>query len=149
MIRRLSLASRLALLFAACTAVVSLLAGVLFNRASEAHFLELDQQLLDSKLIALRGTLQGVDSPQAFAQHQAPLQAELSRQPDLALRITAAGQRWFDSTASLTLPESPGLHSLRQAGTDYRVLNTPLIVGQADSPQLSLLLDITHHQHFL
>jgi len=149
LIRRLSLASRLALLFAACTAVVSLLAGVLFNRASEAHFLELDQQLLDSKLIALRGALQGVDSPQAFAQHQAPLHAELSRQPDLTLRVTATGQRWFDSTASLTLPESPGLHSLRQAGTDYRVLNAPLIAGQAGSPQLSLLLDITHHQHFL
>jgi two-component system heavy metal sensor histidine kinase CusS len=46
--------SRLALLFAACTAVVSLFAGVLFSRASEAHFVELDQQLLDSKLIGLR-----------------------------------------------------------------------------------------------
>ena len=49
--RRLSLSSRLALLFAACTAVVSLFAGVLFSRASEAHFIELDQQLLDGKLI--------------------------------------------------------------------------------------------------
>ena len=56
LIKRLSLASRLALLFAACTAVVSLLAGVLFNRASEAHFVELDQQLLESKLVALRST---------------------------------------------------------------------------------------------
>jgi two-component system heavy metal sensor histidine kinase CusS len=34
--------------------VVSLFAGVLFSRASEAHFVELDQQLLDSKLIGLR-----------------------------------------------------------------------------------------------
>ena len=32
---RLSLSSRLALLFAGCTAVVSLFAGVLFGRASE------------------------------------------------------------------------------------------------------------------
>ena len=47
MIKRLSLTSRLALLFAACTAVVSLIAGVLFNRASEAHFMELDQQQLE------------------------------------------------------------------------------------------------------
>ena len=52
--KRISLASRLALLFAGCTAVVSLLAGVLFNHASEAHFIELDQQLLDGKLVALR-----------------------------------------------------------------------------------------------
>lgn len=32
--------------------MVSLFAGVLFSRASEAHFVELDQQLLDSKLTA-------------------------------------------------------------------------------------------------
>ncbi len=149
LIKRLSLASRLALLFAGCTAVVSLLAGVLFNQASEAHFLELDQQLLDSKLVALRSTLQGVDTPQLFAQREAQLRTELNRQPDLAVRITAAGQRWFDGTAGVNLPDAPGLHSLQNAGTAYRVYNVPLIAGRADSPQLSLVLDITHHQHFL
>lgn len=149
MIKRLSLASRLALLFAACTAVVSLIAGVLFNRASEAHFIELDQQQLDSKLVALRSTLQGVDSPEAFPRREAQLRTELSRQPDLTLRITAAGQRWLDDAPSVTLPEAAGLHSLQNADTDYRVYNAPLRAGQPDSPQLSLMLDITHHQHFL
>lgn len=149
MIKRLSLASRLALLFAGCTAVVSLLAGVLFNHASEAHFIELDQQLLDSKLVALRSTLQGVDSAASFAEREAQLRTELNRQPDLALRITAAGKRWFDGAPGVALPTAPGLHSLQNAGTDYRVYNTPLTVGQADSPQLTLMLDITHHQHFL
>jgi len=149
LIKRLSLASRLALLFAACTAVVSLLAGVLFNHASEAHFIELDQQLLDSKLVALRSTLQGVDTPQQFSQKEAQLRAELSRQPDLALRISAADQLWFDGAPGVTLPASPGLHRLHNAGTDYRVYNVPLMPGQPNSPQLSLMLDITHHQHFL
>src|SRR5476651_1811723 len=149
LIKHLSLSSRLALLSAACTAVVSLLAGVLFNRASEAHFVELDQQLLESKLVALRSTLQGVDSPQLFAQREAQLRAELNRQPDLALRITAAGQRWFDGAPNITLPASPGLHGLQNAGTDYRVYNAPLVAGQPGSPQLTLMLDITHHQHFL
>ncbi|AVE07797.1 MULTISPECIES: heavy metal sensor histidine kinase [Pseudomonas] len=149
MIKRLSLASRLALLFAACTAVVSLLAGVLFNRASEAHFLELDQQQLDNKLLALRATLQGVDSPQSFAQREAQLRAELLHQQDLTLRISAAGQRWLDNAPSISLPEAPGLHSLQSAGTEYRVYNAPLRAGQPDSPQLTLILDITHHQHFL
>jgi len=149
LIKRLSLASRLALLFAACTAVVSLLAGVLFNHASEAHFIELDQQQLDNKLLALRSTLQGVDSAASFAQHEAQLRAELNRQPDLALRISAAGQRWFDDAPSVTLPTAPGLHRLQNAGTDYRIYNAPLMAGQPDSPQLTLMLDITHHQHFL
>ncbi|WP_248730738.1 heavy metal sensor histidine kinase [Pseudomonas sp. MWU13-2517] len=149
MIKRLSLTSRLALLFAACTAVVSLLAGVLFNRASEAHFIELDQQQLDSKLLALRATLQGVDSLQSFAQREAQLRAELLLQQDLTLRITSAGQRWLDNAPSVTLPEAPGLHSVQHAGTEYRVYNALLSAGQPDSPQVTLILDITHHQHFL
>ncbi|CRM17253.1 MULTISPECIES: heavy metal sensor histidine kinase [Pseudomonas] len=149
MIKRLSLASRLALLFAACTAVVSLIAGVLFNHASEAHFIELDQQQLDSQLVALRSTLQGVDSPDAFARHEAQLRAELNRQPELRLRITAAGQRWLDDAPGVSLPDAPGLHSLQNAGTDYRVYNAPLRADPPDSPQLTLMLDITHHQHFL
>ncbi|WP_426189685.1 heavy metal sensor histidine kinase [Pseudomonas sp. NFXW11] len=150
--RRLSLSGRLALLFAACTAVVSLFAGVLFSRASEAHFVELDQQLLDSKLIALRSALQDLNQAADFPRHQARLQDELSHQPDLALRLSGAdGQTWFDSTPALpaTLPMTPGLHSLNQDGNAYRVYRAPLQPGQADSAQLTLLLDITHHQHFL
>ncbi|KAA0948096.1 MULTISPECIES: heavy metal sensor histidine kinase [unclassified Pseudomonas] len=150
--KRISLASRLALLFAACTAVVSLLAGVLFNHASETHFIELDQQLLDAKLVALRSGLQGADTPELFAQRETALREELSHQPDLSLRINAAdGQRWFDSSPAipLDLPAAPGLHSLQNAGTDYRVYNATLVPGNAGSPQLTLMLDITHHQHFL
>lgn len=149
MIKRMSLASRLALLFAGCTAVVSLLAGVLFNHASEAHFIELDQQLLDSKLATLRSTLQGADTPALFARKEPQLREELNRQPDLALRISDADQRWFDGAPGVTLPQSPGLHSLQNSGTDYRVYNAPLVPGKDDSPQLTLMLDITHHQHFL
>ena len=146
--RRLSLSSRLALLFAACTAVVSLFAGVLFNRASEAHFIELDQQQLDAKLIGLRRALQNVRPAESAAR----LADELSRQADLSLRITGGdGQRWYDSSTLIPkdLPPPPGLSTISSAGTDYRVLNAPLYPDKTDSPQLTLLLDITHHQHFL
>ncbi|MGY2184995.1 heavy metal sensor histidine kinase [Pseudomonas sp. SDO5591_S426] len=146
--RRLSLSNRLALLFAACTAVVSLFAGVLFSRASETHFIELDQQLLDGKLIGLRRALHDIQSNDS----KIKLTDELSRQADLSLRITGSdGQRWYDSSASLPdkLPQQPGLSTLNDDGTDYRVLNAPLFVDKPDSPQLTLLLDITHHQHFL
>lgn len=146
--RRLSLSSRLALLFAACTAVVSLFAGVLFSRASEAHFVELDQQLLDGKLIGLRRALQDIQSSES----EVKLADELSRQADLSLRISGSdGKRWYDSSARLPdkLPHKPGLSTINEDGTDYRVLNAPLFADKADSPQLTLLLDITHHQHFL
>lgn len=152
MIARLSLGSRLALLFAAATAVVSLLAGVLFNQASEAHFIELDQQLLDSKLTDLRPLLQGVTTAQGFAERKSSILAELSHQPDLALRINGAdGTLWFDSasTAPQGLPSHAGLHTLMSAEVAYRTYNVPLQADAPDSPQLTLLLDITHHQHFL
>ncbi|WP_092197325.1 MULTISPECIES: heavy metal sensor histidine kinase [unclassified Pseudomonas] len=145
---RWSLSSRLALLFAACTAVVSLFAGVLFSRGSEAHFIELDQQLLEGKLIGLRRALQDLDAEQT----QRRLEDELSRQGDLALRIKGSdGVRWYDSSIRIPaqLPERPGLSTLSDADNDYRVLNAPLYPERADSPQLTLLLDITHHQHFL
>jgi heavy metal sensor kinase len=145
---RLSLSTRLALLFAACTAVVSLFAGVLFNRASEAHFIELDQQQLEAKLIGLRRALQDLQP----AQREARLADELSRQADLSLRITSGdGQHWYDSSAQIpkNLPLQTGLSTISHDGTDYRVLRAPLYPDTADSPQLTLLLDITHHQHFL
>ncbi|MEJ5058012.1 MULTISPECIES: heavy metal sensor histidine kinase [unclassified Pseudomonas] len=146
--RHLSLSTRLALLFAACTAVVSLFAGVLFSRASEAHFIELDQQLLDGKLIGLRRALHDIQSSES----EVKLADELSRQADLSLRITGRdGRRWYDSSANLPdeLPQLPGLSTLNSNGTDYRILNAPLFFDKPDSPRLTLLLDITHHQHFL
>ncbi len=150
MMPRLSLSSRLALLFAACTAVVSLFAGVLFGRASEAHFVELDQQLMESRLAVLRITLKDADTLERFKQRLPDLLENLRQQPDLTLRVRSPdGHVWFDSSQNLPdeLPIHSGLESLQINGTDYRVLNpTP---DTASEPRLTLLLDITHHQHFL
>ena len=148
--RRLSLSSRLALLFAGCTAVVSLFAGVLFGRASEVHFVELDQQLMESRLTVLRSTLRDADTLERFTQRLPTLLQDISHQPDLAVRVRGPdGHLWFDSSTRLPaeLPTAPGLGSLQIDGTDYRVLNPP--PDSPDAPRLTLLLDITHHQHFL
>ena len=143
---RLSLGVRLALLFAACTAAVSLVAGILFSRASAAHFVELDQQLLNSRLPVLQRILDGVDSPVRLAPRLAELKDELAHQTDLALRLRGAdGSIWFASRANL--PDSadpPGLTTLHAEHTDYRSLGV-----QLPALQLTLFLDITHHQHFL
>ncbi|MFJ3486223.1 heavy metal sensor histidine kinase [Pseudomonas sp. NPDC090202] len=149
---RLSLGNRLALLFAACTAVVSLTAGVLFNRASEAHFLELDQQLLDSKLAGLRTALVDVASPRQLQQSEAVLRNELAHSPDLALQISGAdGALWFDSRSGTPVSGSAhaGLHTLSDNGVAYRAYTVGLRPAEPGSPRLTLLLDITHHQHFL
>ncbi|WP_334597210.1 heavy metal sensor histidine kinase [Pseudomonas alvandae] len=145
---RWSLSNRLALLFAACTAVVSLFAGVLFSRGSEAHFVELDRQLLETQLIGVRRAVQDTHGHDP----QVRLDDELSRQADLTLRIKDSnGTQWHGSPipAPSELPERPGLSTLRDADNDYRVLNALLYPDRTDSPQLTLLLNITHHQHFL
>ncbi len=146
----LSLTARLGLLFAACTAAVSLIAGVLFSRASEAHFIELDQQLLETRLDAFRALVSGVDSPATLAPRLEALQAELRLHPDLTLRLEGRnGSYWFNSADGLRAPAREGLHDWQQDGIDYRVLSAPLRPEDPDSPRLALALDITHHQHFL
>ncbi len=151
MMRRVSLGSRLALLFAACTAAVSLGAGVLFSRASEQHFVELDQQLLDSRLSLFRTQLAGITTPTELQARLPALRDELSHQADLALRISGSdGTTWFESRTGL--PQAPlpaGVATLHAQGTDYRSLAVHLAQGAVQSPQLALYLDITHHQHFL
>lgn len=144
----MSLANRLALLFAACAAAVALVAGALFSRASEAHFIELDREQLQGKLVVFAELLQGVTDSASLASRRAPLQQELQRHPELALRIQSPdGQLWFTSQPLLDhLPDSSnGVSRWQHQGTDYRVVESQLDSGL----RLSLLLDITHHQHFL
>lgn len=144
----MSLANRLALLFAACAAAVALVAGALFTRASEAHFVELDRQQLEGKLAVFAELLRGVDDSDGLAARLPQLEQELQRHPELALRIQGAdGRIWFASQPQLAhLPASDGQPSRwSHHGADFRVVETRLDGG----PRLSLLLDITHHQHFL
>ncbi|WP_191831999.1 heavy metal sensor histidine kinase [Pseudomonas fluorescens] len=151
MMRRLSLGGRLALLFAACTAAVSLTAGLLFSRASERHFIELDQQLLESRLSVLRQMLEDVHDPASLATRLPALQTELSHQADLAVRVRGSdGRVWFDSQSNLPeSPQVPGISTVHSTSSDYRSLCVNLQHGDPQSAQLTLFLDITHHQHFL
>ncbi|WJN61553.1 heavy metal sensor histidine kinase [Pseudomonas sp. SO81] len=144
----MSLANRLALLFAACAAAVALVAGALFTRASEAHFVELDQQQLQGKLAVFAELLQGVTDTESLAARRPQLEQELQRHPELALRIQGAdGQQWFTSQPLLAhLPQGDAqIGRWQHQGTDFRVIEEQLDGGL----RLSLLLDITHHQHFL
>ncbi|UUY07039.1 heavy metal sensor histidine kinase [Pseudomonas sp. J452] len=144
----MSLANRLALLFAACAAAVALIAGSLFSQASARHFIDLDRQLLQGKLAVFADILQGADTPGALASRRPAVLQELQRHPELALRVeTRDGQVWFSSLPQLEKLSisMQALRRWRNGDTDYRVMEKPLSNGL----RLSLLLDITHHQHFL
>lgn len=136
--RPLSLGVRLSLLFAACSAVVSLLAGALFNQASEAHFVELDRQQLEGELAVLRGLLDGVAGAADLPERLPAVREELALHPELALRIAGRdGLVWFDSR--------PGRHD----SAAYRSLEAPLEPREAGGTRLTLHLNIAHHRHFL
>ncbi|WP_349571824.1 heavy metal sensor histidine kinase [Azotobacter salinestris] len=136
--RPLPLGARLSLLFAACSAAVSLLAGIFFNQASEAHFVELDQQQLEGELAVLRGLLDGVTDAADLPGRLPVVREELAQHPELALRIVGGdGRIWFDS-----LPE-------RQDPAAYRSLEAPLEPQDADGARLIVRLNIAHHRHFL
>ena len=138
----MSLTNRIALLFAASTALVSLIAGLLFNQASERHFRELDEQLLASKLEVHRQLLGRELGPENLDSRLPALEEELRRHPELQLQILGAeGQPWFSSQAQ------PAAHE--HEATQLRTLQAPLDPDQPNGPQLRLSLDIRHHQHFL
>ena len=137
---RMSLGVRLSLLFAACTAAVSLIAGLIFSRAIDEHFVELDHLAMSAKLAVFRDELRGLGSEQQMRRREAELLRELARHPDLGLRLNGPdGNLWFER---LPQPAHPGLPANRELGA-------PLEPGNDASPRLTVILDISHHQHFL
>ncbi|EMO5084617.1 heavy metal sensor histidine kinase, partial [Pseudomonas aeruginosa] len=137
---RMSLGVRLSLLFAACTAAVSLIAGLIFSRAIDEHFVELDHMAMSAKLAVFRDELRGLGSEQQMRRREAELLRELARHPDLGLRLNGPdGSLWFER---LPQPAHPGLPANRELGA-------PLEPGNDASPRLTVILDISHHQHFL
>ncbi|WP_275627026.1 heavy metal sensor histidine kinase [Pseudomonas sp. 273] len=142
---RVSLGVRLSLLFAACTAAVSLIAGVVFSRASEAHFVELDRQVMAGRLPFFRELLGPVRDPSGLTAQRETLEHELTRHPDLGLRLEGAdGQRWLDEPPRM----SSGMEGMGEPPA-YRETRVPLDPAEPAGRQLTLVLDITHHQHFL
>lgn len=142
---RLSLGVRLSLLFAAATAAISLLAGALFSRASEAHFIELDREAMGSRLPAFRELLAGVRTPADLAARRAGLELELTRHPDLGIRLSDAdGKFWLNEPPRMSA-DMPGMGD----EPAYREMSAPLDPTEPNGRQLTLVLDITHHQHFL
>ncbi|MDF3933171.1 heavy metal sensor histidine kinase [Pseudomonas citronellolis] len=145
---RVSLGVRLSLLFAASTAAISLIAGAVFSRASEAHFIELDRQVMAGRLPYFRELLGPVRGPAELAPQRPALERELTRHPDLGVRLDGAdGQRWLDEAPRMSSGGDgmPGMDD----GPAYREMRVPLDPGEPAGRQLTLVLDITHHQHFL
>lgn len=166
MMRAFSLTARLALLFAALTAGVLVLAALLFGRMLDAHFEELDLHELHGKLALVRNAVQqavpgtGAAEPirvleNAFVGHDNV--GVLVRDVDgRVLRIIHDEHFTPEQRAGARLAAGRGDWSVEgrpHRGLEVRLALPPRAGGGAptDAAGVDVLvaLDLSHHTHFL
>lgn len=151
---RLSLTTRLSLLFMLAVTSVLALAGVLFNQLSQHHFDELDRQVLADKLVAAEQLLLGLGDLQRLDPVRPQLHAMLGGHRDLSVLILNGEGRILFSMPSLNVvPEQYRQLATREAGEWHlngQVLRGAARVIERDSQRLSvlLMLDVTTHKVF-
>ena len=148
---RLSLTTRLSLLFMLAVTSVLALAGVLFNQLSQHHFDELDRQVLADKLVAAEQLLLGLGDLQRLDPVRPQLHAMLGGHRDLSVLILDGEGRILFSMPELNeVPEQYRQLATREAGEWHlngQVLRGAARVIERDSQRLSvlLMLDVTTH----
>jgi two-component system heavy metal sensor histidine kinase CusS len=156
MIRRLTLTARLTLLYTLVSLGVLLGLGLFVLRATETHFVELDEELLLDKSRLISQIVAQSGSMDELARH---LDHLLSSHEGLHAELHAGARSVYDP-GGLGLAEAVGRldRSERplewtQDGRTFRALQLPLSPSDVLSPVeplvLTLALDIHHHQHFM
>ncbi len=154
--RRLTLTARLTLLYTLVSLAVLLGLGLFVLRVTDAHFVELDEELLRDKSRLIAQLVADSGSPDELARH---LDHLLSSHEGLHAELHAGDRIVYDREA-LGLAQAVGRlegavppFEWTQAGRTFRALTFPLEATAAlDGSQplvLTLALDIHHHQHFM
>lgn len=158
MSRPLSLTNRIALLFAALIAVVLGVLGLALDRAVDAHFREMDRQMLAGKVELVRNLLLKADDQATLDALPQQLDDALVGHHGLALAVLdAEGRIWF---ASREGPFPAGLIAQARrapvALTTWRENGHRLrgmvmqIEGAGGGPYtVAVAYDIRHHDHFM
>ncbi len=156
----LSLTNRIALLFAVAVATVLGALGILLDRAVDAHFRDMDRNVLAGKIELVGKLLAKVRDRAALDALPQQLDDALVGHPGLALAVLdAKGEIWFAS-AGLAFPH-PLLELARQQenvlvtwsaqGRHYRGLTARRHAGfDGGGPYtVAVALDIHHHARFM
>jgi two-component system heavy metal sensor histidine kinase CusS len=160
MMTSLSLTARVSLLVAGAAASVLLIAGVLFERAAENHFLDDDTQELRGKMELIRGLLAGVRTPEALANLPTRIDDAMAGHPGIAITVAtgrgevlvsagpAAMVRHLLQGEELGRPQ-PGIWS--DGEHSYRVLASRLPLGIAGRPpeNVAIAIDISDDRAFM
>lgn len=157
-----SLTARLALLFAAMTASLLIVVGLVMGRAVDAHFRELDDHELSGKLNLIGNLLQRADSPQAWAALPQRLDDAFVGHDTVGVLVRdaegsviyAVHVDHFDA-AHAAGDALPATGAMWQKGSRHFIGRETLLhrPAAADAPgeplRVLLSLDISHHVHFL
>ncbi len=154
--KRLSLTSRLSLLFMLAVVGVLSVAGLAFARLSHAHFAELDHHSLADKLEASRSMLGRLPGLEAFERIRPQLSTLLGAHRDIsATLVSADGQVLFAEPTALALParfaELPGdsFWQWQSGERAYHGMTGHIRVAGLEQPlTMVLALDVTRHQAF-
>lgn len=159
--RSLSLTARLALLFAAMTAALLIVVGLVIERAVAHHFHELDDHELAGKLTLVGNLLQGADPTLQLDERLLRLDDAFAGQDAVAVllrdadgRVLHAIQPGFFTRAQLEGGELPAASTpWTQDGHQVigRAARIALRGGASDEGAITALvaLDVSHHIHFL
>lgn len=153
---RLSLTTRLSLLFMLAVTSVLALAGLSFNMLSQHHFDELDRRVLADKLAATERLLLGLTDLKRLDAVRPQLSAMLGGHRDLAVLILDGEGRILFSVPELSEVPVPGAYQqLATQGEgewqrDGQVLRGAAQVIERGSQRLNvlLMLDVTAHKVF-
>lgn len=154
--KRMSLTSRMSLMFMLAVTAVLTIAGLSFNNLSQHHFKMLDQQALSEKLHSTQRILTGLNSIDQFSDVKPELEALLGAHRDLtALIIDGDGKLLFADPGSIDVPEefrtipNSNVWEWREQEKMLRGVTAQVIVTGQDRPlTVMLIFDVTQHMSF-
>lgn len=153
---RLSLTTRMSLMFMLAVTAVLTVAGVSFNRLSQHHFKMLDQEALNEKLHSTQRILGELKSIDQFGELKPELQALLGAHRNLtAVILDDDGRLLFADPGPVNVPEefltttNNNFWEWQNQEQMFRGLTAQAMVTGRDKPlTVILVFDVTEHMFF-
>jgi two-component system heavy metal sensor histidine kinase CusS len=154
--KAMSLTARVSLLFGLGVTVVLFSLGWLVAWSVDRHFQEMDRHELEGKLALVANLLAKADSPEAMDGVPKELDDALVGHEGLSVTLVdAQGNKWFASrdldypAEFFRAPSEHGLTVWREGERGFRGLKTAMATGDGRILTAAIVLDISHHLHFI